>query len=82
MFMGILNARRHFVTPALAPMFYNLSIIVAALMSNDVKVLAAAVVVGAALHLAVQLPDLKAAGMVYRFVAQLEGQRGTRGRRA
>src|SRR4029079_12993377 len=23
MFMGILNARRHFITPALAPMFYN-----------------------------------------------------------
>jgi putative peptidoglycan lipid II flippase len=69
MFMGILNARRHFVTPALAPMLYNLSIIVAALISTDVKVLAAAVVVGAALHLAVQLPDLKAAGMVYRFIA-------------
>jgi putative peptidoglycan lipid II flippase len=69
MFMGILNARRHFLTPALAPMFYNLSIIVAALVSRDVKVLAAGVVAGAALHLAVQLPDLKAAGMVYRAVA-------------
>jgi putative peptidoglycan lipid II flippase len=46
MFMGILNARRHFLTPALAPMFYNLSIIVAALISTDVNTLAAAVVVG------------------------------------
>src|SRR6266545_348043 len=36
MFMGILNARRHFLMPALAPMFYNLSIIVAALVSDDV----------------------------------------------
>ncbi len=69
MFMGILNARRHFLTPALAPMVYNLSIIVAALISTDVNVLAAGVVVGAALHLAVQLPDLRAAGMAYRFVA-------------
>ncbi len=69
MFMGILNARRHFITPALAPMFYNLSIIVAALISTDVKVLAVGVVAGALLHLAVQLPDLKSAGMVYHFAA-------------
>ncbi|MPZ47803.1 MAG: murein biosynthesis integral membrane protein MurJ [Dehalococcoidia bacterium] len=69
MFMGILNARRHFLMPALAPMFYNLSIIGAALFSTDVNALAIGVVVGAALHLAVQLPDLALAGMTYRFVA-------------
>jgi putative peptidoglycan lipid II flippase len=69
MFMGILNARRHFLTPALAPMFYNLAIIVAALVSPDVEGLAVGVVVGAALHLAVQLPDLRFAGMAYRLVA-------------
>jgi putative peptidoglycan lipid II flippase len=69
MFMGILNARRHFLTPALAPMFYNLSIIGAALVSDDVRVLAGGVVVGAALHLVVQLPDLRFAGMAYRLVA-------------
>jgi putative peptidoglycan lipid II flippase len=69
MFMGILNARRHFLMPALAPMFYNLSIIVAALVATDVETLAVGVVVGAALHLAVQLPDLRYAGMVYSFVA-------------
>jgi putative peptidoglycan lipid II flippase len=70
MFMGILNARRHFLTPALAPMFYNLAIIAAALVSDDVRVLAVGVVVGAALHLAVQLPDLRLAGMVFQRVAQ------------
>jgi putative peptidoglycan lipid II flippase len=70
MFMGILNARRHFLTPALAPIFYNLSIIGAALVSQDVRVLAAGVVVGAALHLAVQLPDLRLAGMAYHLVAK------------
>ncbi|HLF76231.1 MAG TPA: murein biosynthesis integral membrane protein MurJ [Dehalococcoidia bacterium] len=69
MFMGILNARRHFLTPALAPMVYNLSIIVAALVSQDVRALAWGVVAGAALHLLVQLPDLRVAGMAYRLVA-------------
>ena len=34
MFMGILNARHHFLTPALAPMFYNAAIIVGALISR------------------------------------------------
>ena len=70
MFMGILNARRHFLAPALAPMFYNASIIGAALISNDVRVLAVGVVVGAALHLLVQLPDLRFAGMAYRVVME------------
>ncbi len=70
MFMGILNARRHFLTPALAPMLYNLSIIVAALLSRDTHVLAAAVVAGAVLHLAIQLPDLRFAGMTYSFLAR------------
>ncbi|HEX5141568.1 MAG TPA: murein biosynthesis integral membrane protein MurJ, partial [Dehalococcoidia bacterium] len=69
MFMGILNARRHFLMPALAPMFYNVSIIVAALVSDDVRALAVGVVVGAALHLAIQLPDLRFAGMAYRLIA-------------
>jgi putative peptidoglycan lipid II flippase len=69
MFMGILNARRHFLMPALAPMFYNFSIIVAALLSDDVRVLALGVVAGALLHLLVQLPDLRLAGMAYKLVA-------------
>jgi putative peptidoglycan lipid II flippase len=69
MFMGILNARRHFLTPALAPMFYNLSIIVAALVSNDVRGLAVGVVLGSLLHLLIQVPELRFAGMAYRLVA-------------
>lgn len=69
MCMGILNARRHFLATALAPMFYNLAIIVAALVSDDVEALAVGVVVGAALHLLVQVPDLRLAGMAYRLVA-------------
>ena len=69
MFMGILNARHHFVATALAPMFYNLAIIVAALVSHDVDALALGVVAGAALHLVVQLPDLRLTGMAYHLVA-------------
>lgn len=69
MFMGILNARRHFLTPALAPVLYNFSIIAAALVSQDVNVLATGVVTGAALHLLIQLPDLRTAGMRYYLVA-------------
>ncbi len=63
MFMGILNARHHFLAPALAPMFYNAAIIVGAMMSDSVKVLAFAVVIGAVLHMAVQLPALRLVGM-------------------
>ncbi len=69
MFMGILNARHHFLGPALAPMFYNAAIIVGALVSDDVRVLAFAVVVGALLHLVVQLPVLRLVGMTWQPVA-------------
>jgi putative peptidoglycan lipid II flippase len=69
MFMGILNARRHFLTPALAPMVYNLSIIAAALVSDDVRGLAVGVVIGSLLHLLIQVPELRFAGMAYRLVA-------------
>jgi putative peptidoglycan lipid II flippase len=63
MFTGILNARHHFLMTALAPMFYNAAIIVGALISDDVKVLAFAVVAGAALHMLVQVPGLVKVGL-------------------
>lgn len=66
MFMGILNARNRFLAAALAPIFYNAAIIVGALVSDDVRVLAFAVVVGALLHLLVQVPALRLAGMRWR----------------
>lgn len=65
MFMGILNARHHFLAPALAPMFYNAAIIIGALVSHDVRVLAFAVVLGAFLHLIVQIPFLRLVGMTW-----------------
>jgi putative peptidoglycan lipid II flippase len=66
MFMGILNARHHFLAPALAPLFYNAAIIVGALISDDVKVLAFAVVIGALLHMLVQIPALRLVGMSWQ----------------
>jgi putative peptidoglycan lipid II flippase len=68
MFMGILNAKHHFLAPAFAPMFYNAAIIVGALISKDVRVLAVCVVLGAVLHLTVQLPALRLVGMRWQPV--------------
>ena len=68
MFMGILNARHHFFAPAFAPMFYNAAIIVGALISDDVRVLAFCVVAGAMLHLLVQVPALRLVHMRWQPV--------------
>ena len=59
--MGALNAHQHFLLPALAPSFYNLSIIGGALLLGPhigVIGLAVGVVVGAVLHLLIQVPGL------------------------
>ncbi|MSQ31011.1 MAG: murein biosynthesis integral membrane protein MurJ [Dehalococcoidia bacterium] len=66
MLTGILNARQHFLAPALAPLIYNLSIIVAATLFETrfgVAGLAWGVVIGSAGHLVVQLPALWSVGM-------------------
>lgn len=60
--MGMLNARQHFLLPALAPVLYNLAIVLGAWWlgpSLGVRGAAAGVVLGAAVHLLVQLPALK-----------------------
>jgi putative peptidoglycan lipid II flippase len=59
--MGVLNSFQHFLLPALAPALYNLSIIAGALFlapSLGVYGLVIGVIVGAALHLDVQLLGL------------------------
>lgn len=66
MLMGILNARQHFLAPAVAPMIYNLSIIFGAVAlagPYGVHGLAWGVVIGSAGHLLVQLPALRSVGM-------------------
>lgn len=59
--MGILNAHQHFFLPALAPVIYNIAIILGAWLLGPmwgVRGLTAGVVLGAAGHLLVQLPGL------------------------
>ena len=66
--MGILNARQHFLLPALAPVLYNLGIIAGAISlapTMGVYGLAVGVVAGALGHLLVQIPGLVRYGMRY-----------------
>ena len=66
MLTGILNARQHFIAPAIAPLIYNLSIIAGALLlarPYGVHGLAWGVIAGSAGHLLVQLPALRGVGM-------------------
>ena len=70
--MGVLNAHQHFLLPALAPSIYNLSIIGGAVLLGPrlgVRGMAVGVVVGAMLHLLVQVPGLLRYGA--RYVATL-----------
>ena len=69
--MGILNARQHFLLPALAPVVYNLSIIAGAWFLGPlwgVKGLAFGVVTGSLGHLLIQLPKVFAYGLRYQFI--------------
>jgi len=72
--MGILNTRQHFLLPALAPSLLNLSLIAAAgLLASRLgaRALALGYVLGAVLHLAVQLPGLPRVGARYHPVLTL-----------
>ncbi len=68
--MGTLNARQHFLLPALAPILYNLGIISGATLLAPrlgVQGLAWGVVAGSLGHLLVQIPGLVRHGMQYRL---------------
>lgn len=67
--MGILNAFQHFLTPALAPVAYNLGILGGALFLGPrlgIEGLAYGVIVGALLHLVIKLPALLRFGFRWR----------------
>jgi putative peptidoglycan lipid II flippase len=78
--MGVLNTHQHFLLPALAPVVYNLSIIIAAVVlgpSLGVSGLAIGVVAGALLQVAIQLPGMR--GVRFRYRAQVDaGHPGVR----
>lgn len=66
---GILEAQDLFTLPALAPVFYNVAIIVAALFLAPIwgiQGVAVGVIIGAALHVGVQVPGLLRTGLVFR----------------
>ncbi len=68
--MGALNARQHFLTPALAPTIYNLGIIAGGLLLGQTVIgaamgLAIGTVIGAFGHLLIQLPALRREGAAY-----------------
>lgn len=70
--MGILNAFQHFLSPALAPIVYNLGILAGALVLAPrfgIRGLAWGAVIGALGHLGVKLPSLMRHG--YRWLPGL-----------
>ncbi|MCR4277922.1 MAG: murein biosynthesis integral membrane protein MurJ [Candidatus Berkelbacteria bacterium] len=64
-----LQAKRHFTTPAIAPIIYNIAIICGALLipQYGLSVLVAGVIVGASAHFLVQLPMLFRLGWRFSF---------------
>ena len=75
--MGALNARQHFFLPALAPLIYNVGIILGGVLwqnptgdplTGKAMGFAIGTVLGAAGHLLIQLPGLKAKHAQYSWV--------------
>ncbi|HBG82045.1 TPA: murein biosynthesis integral membrane protein MurJ [candidate division CPR2 bacterium] len=76
-FSGILNSFKRFVAYSIAPLIYNLSIIIAAIFlaeGHQVPVygLAVGVIIGAFFHAAIQIPAVIDAGFKYRFILDLK----------
>lgn len=73
--MGALNARQHFLLPALAPSIYNLSIIAGAILmpeeAGKAMGLAIGAVAGALGHLLIQLPGLRQKRAHYTAIVTL-----------
>lgn len=68
--MGILNSYNHFLTPAIAPAMYDIGILIGAMFlvrPFGIMGLAYGTVLGAALHLVVQLPALFRYPVKWRF---------------
>ena len=66
---GILEAQNQFTLPALSPLVYNVAIIVGAAFFAQhygIQAVAWAVIIGAALHMAIQLPGVIRSGLHFR----------------
>lgn len=72
--MGILNSYKHFTSPAVGSILYNLGIILVGLLlspSLGIAGFAVGVVVGAVANFAVQVPSLVRHGLHYHFTLDL-----------
>lgn len=68
---GVLNSLKDFVPYAIAPIFYNVGIVVGILFlypAMGIKGLAYGVVLGSFMHLLIQLPAVRKTGWRYQFV--------------
>ena len=71
---GILQSYRRFIIPALAPIFYNLGILLGVfLFSNQLGIYAAGlgVIIGAFLHMGIQVPYVSRLGYRFKFEIDL-----------
>lgn len=69
-FTGILQSEQYFIVPALAPIVYNLGIILGILFLSPIWGIfgpVAGVILGAVLHLVVQLPLIQATGFRFKL---------------
>ena len=67
---GILQSQQHFIVPALAPIVYNLGIIIGILWLSPIMGIfgpVAGVILGAFLHLVIQLPLVQATGFKFKL---------------
>lgn len=70
LFIGVAQSFQRFLLPALAPLFYNLGIIFGIIFLSPkfgITGPAIGVVIGAFLHVAIQIPFLKSMGFKYTF---------------
>lgn len=69
-FFGVAHTYQRFIVPALAPIFYNLGIIIGIVFLTPIfgiTGLGLGVVLGAALHVLVQVPFIRSLGFQYQF---------------
>lgn len=69
-FFGVAHTYQRFIIPALAPIFYNLGIIIGIVFLTPIfgiTGLGLGVVLGATLHVLVQVPFIKSLGFKYQF---------------
>lgn len=72
---GILNSHKRFFAYSIAPLIYNLSIIVSVLLFADkigVRGAVYGVIIGAILHLAIQVPAALKLGFKFKFLVDLK----------